>query len=147
LPILAVHILRERRVSNGQPNQAEPKFNHQLFLGFSGAVHAETTDQNQLYALEETMSELDDVLLTNAKFVMLTEGFDSMDRVSQYSKVGETTLFEIRVELVCNFSSYFEPVVPDWLNKVHITVQYPDAAHAASGTPQLEQEYEFDNTG
>ena len=144
LPILAIHILRERRVSDGQPNQAEPKLVHQLTLGFSGAVHAETEDQNKLYQLEQAMSELDEVLLTNADWVMLTEGVESMDRQAQYAKVGETTLFEIRVEMTVAFRSYYPPVVPDWLDKIHVTTQFPDKAHVDSGTPQLDREYDIE---
>src|SRR5262249_45410088 len=73
LLMLGIFIMRERRVPWGHANHAEPKFNHELQLGFSGAVHAETDDQNKLLQLEEWMSELDDILLTNPKFVNLTD--------------------------------------------------------------------------
>ena len=144
LPILAVHILRERRITDGQANERVPGFKHELTLGYSGAVQADTDDQNKLYQLEQTMSELDDVLFTNPNFVKMVEGFESMDRVAQYAKVGETTLFEIRVECVMGFSSWFDPVIPDWLEKIHVTTQFPSAAAVAAGTPQIEAEYEFD---
>lgn len=144
LPMLAIHILRERRDQDSHANHGEPKFKHVLTMGFSGAVHGETTDQNKLYLLEEAMSELDEALLTNPKFVNLTEGVTGMDRISQYAKVGETTLFEIRVEMVMEFSSYFPPVVPDMLETIHITTQFPDKAHADAGTPQLDREYDIE---
>ena len=144
LPILAIHILRERRTEDGQANQAEPRFKHQLTIGLSGAIHAETEDQNKLYQLEQTMSEIDDLLLTSAKFVKLAEGIPAMDRIAQYAKVGETTLFENRVEMVFDFTSYWPPVVPDWLETIHITTQYPDKAHVDSGTPQLDREYDIE---
>jgi len=144
LPVLAVHILREQRSEDNHANHGEPKFKHRLTLGFSGAVHAETDEQNSLYHLEEMMSELDDALLTNPQFVILTEGVVSMDRVAQYAKVGETTLFEIRVEMVMEFSSYFPPVVPDMLETIHIQTQFPDKAHAESGTQQLERTYDIE---
>jgi len=143
LPILAVHILREQR-AEFQANQAEPKFGHRLTLGFSGAVHADTEDQNKLYMLEEMMSELDDALLSNSAFVKLTEGVIGMDRISQYTKVGETTLFEIRVEMIVGFQSYWPPVVPDILETIHVKTQFPDKAHADAGTPQLDREYDID---
>ena len=125
LPLLGVYILREQRTPMGSANHAEPKFKHSLTLGFSGGVHAETDDQNKLYQLEEAMSEVDDILLTNPKFVNLVEGFTGMDRTSQYAKVGETTLFEIRVEMVMEFSGWFDPVVVDDFNTLHLTMQYP----------------------
>ena len=125
LPLLGVYILREQRTPMGNANHAEPKFKHSLTLGFSGAVHADTDDQNRLYKLEQVMSEVDDVLLTNPKFVRLVEGFTGMDRTSQYAKVGETTLFEIRVEMVMEFSGWFDPVVVDDFNTLHVTTAYP----------------------
>lgn len=144
LPMLAVYILRERRVPNGQPEQAEPKFIHELTLGFSGSIHAKTADQNTLYELETWMSELDDILLSNPKFVMLSEGVTGMDRTSMYAKEGETTLFEIRVEMSLQYRSNFPPRVDDWLETVHVKTQFPDKAHADSGTPQVEAQYELD---
>ena len=143
LPLLGIYILREQRAALGNANHAEPKFKHSVTLGFSGAVHAETEDQDKLYGLEELMSELDDILLTNSKFVNLTEGFTSMDRQSQYAKVGETTLFEIRVEMVFEFTSNFPPKVEDIFETLHVTTQFPDKEHADAGTPQIVREYEI----
>jgi len=125
LPMLGVYILRERRTAMGQANHAEPKFKHELTMGLSGAVHADTDDQNKLYQLEEWMSEADDFLLRNPKYVKLVEGWTGMDRLSQYAKVGETTLFEIRVEIQCEFSGWFDPIVEDDFNLMHLTLQYP----------------------
>jgi hypothetical protein len=141
LPTLSIQIMRERRSQDGQANQAEPKFIHELTLGFAGAVHVETDVQNELSWLEDAMSQLDDILLTNTAFVKLTEGVLAMDRVGQWAKVGETTLFEIRVEMTVQFRSYFPPVVNDVLKTVHITSQYPDKAHVDAGTPQVEAEW------
>jgi hypothetical protein len=144
LPILAIHILREKRVQDGQNNQGEPKFKHELTLGFSGAVHGETPDQNKLYQLEQTMSELDELLLSDAQFIKLTEAIISMDRMAQYTKAGETTLFEIRVEMVCEFSSYWPPRVTDNFNTMQVTTEFPDKAHADAGTPQIDRTYTLD---
>ena len=144
LPMLGLYIMRERRTPNNHANHAEPRFRHQVTLGFSGAVHAETEDQNKLLELEQLMSEIDDILLTNPKFVRMTEGIEEMDRQSQYAKVGETTLFEIRIEMVVQFSSYFPPKVEDDFERLHVTTQYPDAEHAESGTPQIIREYELE---
>jgi hypothetical protein len=146
LPVLAVHILREKRIPDGQSNQTEPKFIHDLTLGFSGAVNMESAKQNDIVDLEEWMSTVDDVLLSDPSFMMLTEGITAMDRVGQYAKVGETTLFEIRVEMNIQFRSNFPPRIPDILETIHITTQFPDAAHVAAGTPQLDREYDIETS-
>ena len=74
---------------------------------------------------------------------VLTEGITAMDRVSQYAKIGETTLFEIRVEMVLQFSSRFEPTIVDDFNTMHVTTEFPDKAHADAGTPQIIREYDI----
>jgi hypothetical protein len=146
LPVLAVHILRERRLPDGQSNQTMPKFIHDLTLGFSGAVHVETDKQNQISDLEEWMSTVDDILLSDPSFTRMMEGVTAMDRVGQYAKIGETTLFEIRVEMNVQFRSYFDPRVPDDFKSVRITTQFPDKEHADAGTPQLEVDIEIETT-
>lgn len=125
LPMLGVYILREQGVALGSADHAEPKFQTTLTLGVSGAIHADTDDQNKFYVLERSMAEVADALLSNPRFVKLTEGFPSADRISQYAKVGETTLFEIRVELQVAYSSWFPPKVDDDFNTLHVTLQYP----------------------
>jgi hypothetical protein len=131
-------------VEDGHANHAAPHFKHALTMGFSGAIQVETDKQDELQALEEWMSELDDMLLCNPHFVNLTEGVTAMDRVGQYSKVGEVTLYEIRVEMTMEFSSTFPPVVIDDLKRVVVDTQFPDKEHADAGTPQLHREYELD---
>jgi hypothetical protein len=146
LPILGVYILRERRLQDGHANHTEPHFKHTLTLGFSGGCAVETDKQSLLPALEEMMSELDDALLTNPKFVNLTEGVTEMDRIAQFAKVGETTLYEIRVEMAMEFSSRFPPVIVDDFKSVKVTTQFPDKEHVDSGTIQIERIYEVDVT-
>lgn len=125
LPMLGIYILREQGVPIGDANHTEPRFRNTLTLGISGAIQADTDNQNKLYQLEETMSEALDVLLTDPTFVILGEGFNGMDRQSQYAKVGETTLFEIRIELQTQYASWFPPKVVDDFNTLHVTMQYP----------------------
>jgi hypothetical protein len=144
LPMLGVYILRERHTPHGSFNHAEPKFDSELTLGISGGVHVETEDQNALQDLEDWMGEVLDILLTNAKYVMLTEGYTGIERTAQFAKVGETTLYEIRLELTARYWTSFPPKVEDDFNTLHVTTQYPDAASADSGTPQIEREYTLD---
>jgi hypothetical protein len=143
LPMLGVYILREQRTAMGSANHAEPKFKHSLTLGFSGAEHADTDDQNKLLGLEAMMSEVDDILLEDPKFVRLVEGFTAMDRQSQYAKVGETTLFEIRVEMQMEFSGWFDPKVPDMLEIIHVETRYPSIDTDPAEVMQIIRQYDL----
>lgn len=154
LPVLGIYVLRERR-QREQPEQSMPQFDAFLTLGLSGAVAAETAKQNELVALEQTMSELlDYVLLEDSHFVSaknadgkaLIGGIPSTDRVSQFAKVGETTLYEVRIEMVLVTQSYHPPRVEDLFERLHVTTQFPDQAHVDSGTLQIEREYELEQT-
>jgi hypothetical protein len=142
LPILGVYILREQRTADGDANAGVPKFVHRLTLGFSGAVNVETDEENKLTDLEEVMTKLDDLLLTNAKFVSMTEGVLSMDRVSQYSKIGEISIAEIRVEMTVQFRSQYEPVIADDFKTLHITLRYPKPTTDNAVEP-IVREYDF----
>ena len=143
LPVLGIYILRERRDQDGYANEGEPHFKHTLTMGFSGAVHVATDNQNELNALEETMSMLDDLLLSDPRFVNLTEGITGMDRVSQYAKVGETTLFEIRVEMSMEFSSRFEPVITDDFKTIHVESRYPSPTTDPAEVQQVVVQYDL----
>ena len=143
LPVLGVYILRERREPWGQANHGEPRFNHALTLGFSGGVAVDTDEQEVLPALEDMMSEVDDFLLSDPRFVNLLDGIEGMDRVSQFAKIGETTLYEIRVEMTGAFQSYWPPNITDDFNILHVTTQFPDKAHVDAGTMQIIREYDI----
>ena len=146
LPVLGIYILRFRR-DCAQPEQGEPHFDEALTLGFSGGVHVESEKQNQLSDLEEMMAELDYVLLQDSRFInnaICGKGIASMDRTSQFAKIGETTLYEIRIEMMLLNDSRHEPRVVDTFERLHVTTQFPDKEHADAGTPQIVREYELD---
>ena len=144
LPMCAVYILREQFIPWGAANHAEPKFDTTLTLGLSGAVNAETSEQNEHLELEQWMGELLEVLLSNPKFVNLAHGITGMDRRSQFAKVGETTLLEVRIEMMLTYHSSYPPKVVDDLETVHIETQFPDKEHADSGTPQITRVYDIE---
>ena len=124
LPMLGVFVLRERRREDGDANHAGPHFKSEITIGFSGSIHAETADQNKIYELKTWIDNVDDILLGYPPFIAMTEGIVSMDRQSQHAKVGETTLFEIRVEMTFVTSVWFEPRVEYYLERVHVKSQY-----------------------
>jgi hypothetical protein len=145
LPVFGVYYLRERR-QWPQPEQSMPKFDEALTLGLSGGFHVETDKQNELSSLELAMSEIDEWLLRDSSFLKPTKGISEMDYTAQFAKVGETTLYEIRVALTVLNDSYHPPKVVDDFKTLHVTTQYPDKAHVDSGTPQIDRVYELDQT-
>ena len=90
------------------------------------------------------MSELLNVIYSRPSLVNLIEGFEAMDRTSQYAKVGETTLFEIRIEVELFLEGNYPPHVDDLLEKIVVTTQFPDKEHVDAGTRQLTRVYELD---
>ena len=143
LPLLGVYLLRERHTPWGSANHAEPKFEVELTLGVSGGVHVETDKQDQISALEAWMGEALTILLSNSKFVRLAGGIPTIDRQGQYAKVGEVTLYEIRLEMTLIYQDYYPPIVTDDFDVLSVQTQFPDKAHVDSGTPQLDRVYDI----
>ncbi len=141
LPLLMVYILRERRSPDGDANAGEPRFVHRVHLGIAGAV-ALSDDGAQLETLEAMMANIDDVLLTDPRFINMFEGIESMDRRSQYASVAETPLGEIQIEMVVTFRSYWEPKVPDDFAVLHVETRYPTAATDPAEVHQLTREHD-----
>jgi hypothetical protein len=146
LPAVAVHILRERRTADGDANCGPPKFVHQLSLGISGSISMVTDDISGAappVVLEDWMTQIDDLLLRDPRFVNLSEGVLSMDRLHQYAKTGETSLFEIRVEMVVQFRSNYEPVIVDDFETIHIESRYPSPDTDPAEVQQVVQQYDI----
>jgi hypothetical protein len=79
---------------------------------------------------------------------MMTEGIVSTDRISQFAKDGEISMAEIRVEMVLQFRSRFEPVIPDVLETVHVTTVFPfgGTQEERDGVQQVVAEYDIETT-
>lgn len=141
LPLFGCYIAREERTADGDANHGPPHFVHRLTLQFNGAVSIPTEDNgDNMVNLEAWMTQIDDLLLRNPAFVNLSEGVLSMRREAQYSRMGETTLGEIRVEMVLSFRTIFEPVITDTLDTIHVKTQYPTPERAGpDDNPQTQQ--------
>jgi len=143
LPLLGVYIVREERTADGDANTGPPHFVHRLTMHLNGAVNVETEAREEvLVDLEAWMSQIDDILLRNPKFVNLSEGILSMSRVSQFAKVNDTVLGEIRVEMVMQYRTRFEPVINDDFKTMHIKSVYPSPERAGV-TQQVESEFDI----
>lgn len=144
LPMLGVYILRERFTPSGDANHAEPHFQTELTLGISGGVDVETGKQNEIGELENMVSEEAlQILFTNPKFVILTEGIAAIDRQGQFAKVGETTLWEIRLEMTIPYKSWYPPNVPDMFDLLHIETRYPSIDTDPAEVIQIIREYDL----
>lgn len=147
LPVLGIYRLRRRSLAWGQSNEAEPKFQRELTLGLSAGIHAPTASQDDVLALHGWMEELEDMLLSNPTFVNMSNGFESLDEVAQVAKVGETTLFEIRTEMVITLGqTFFPPNIPDWFNTLHVESRYPTANVDPAEIQQVIVQYDIDET-
>jgi hypothetical protein len=147
LPVLGIYRGRRKSVAWGQSNQAEPKFQRELTLGFSVGIHAPTATQDDVLALHDTMEELEDMLLSNPLFVNMSNGFESMDEEAQIAKVGETTLYEIRSLWVVTLGqTIFPPNIPDWFNTLHVESRYPTAQTDPAEIQQVIVQYDVDET-
>jgi hypothetical protein len=147
LPVLGIYRLRRKSTAWGQSNHAEPKFQRELMLGFSAAIHAPTATQDDVLALHATMEELEDMLLSNPAFVNLSDGFEALDEIAQVAKVGETTLYEIRNEMTITLGqTFFPPNIPDWFNTMHVESRYPTADVDPAEIQQVIVQYDVDET-
>lgn len=144
LPCIAVYIVREQRNPDSQANMAEPRFLHRLTLGISAAVAVDTGKLQLMPDVEQWLADLDDLLLSDGTWVQLSEGVEQMDRQSQIAKQGETTLYEIRVEMILSFRSYWPPRVLDDLLRVHLETRYPDGADENDGIMQVKADYDLE---
>lgn len=140
LPIFGCYIGPEERSAEGDGRSGPPAFLHRLTLYLNGAVNIETGEKEQeMLGLHATFDRIDELLLTNPRWVNLTESIASMRRETQYTKQGDTTLGEIRVSMVLVYRSVFEPVIPDVLETIHVKTVYPSVDRAAQ-TQQVEAE-------
>jgi hypothetical protein len=145
LPVLACYITRERRNTFGDGVTGIPDFRTELTMVFAGSQKLDVPEGSQTPPLlEDWMARLDDVLLRNPKFVNLTEGILSMDRTSQIAKVAETPVYEIRLEMVMQYTDYFEPIIPDDYLTMHVESRYPTAQTDPAEVQQVVAEYDVD---
>jgi hypothetical protein len=146
LPMLGVHIVREQRRADGDANHGPPSFVHDLTLGFSGSIQIGTDDAEEPSTLEAWMTSIDLFLLRNPEFVNMTEGVTSIDRLGQYAKNGEASLYEIRIEMHLQFRSVLEPIILDDLDVIHVETRYPTAGTDPERVQQVEASYDLSQT-
>lgn len=143
LPSCAVYITRERRVPLGDANHGPPSFRHELTLSIAAAMAMRRQEQDELSILEERFDEIDVLLLRNPTWVAMTEGIQSVDRQSQYSKAGDTPVAEIKIEMVLTFNTIYEPIVDDDFEVLHVETRYPDSDVNPAEVQQVVVQYDI----
>lgn len=123
LPLLGVFLMRENMTADGDENAGEPHYIHRLTLGITGAISA-TAPEAQLIALELVMSQILEALLQDASLFNQEwiDGIPSIDRRLNFTRIGETPLAEVQVELVIKYGSRWEPTVTDDFEAINYTV-------------------------
>jgi hypothetical protein len=132
VPYLACYFLNEALSPDGDINHAEPRFYHNLNLGFSVIIRnnnierAETVLDQAHWAIMWAILT-DPKLRANNQFEI--EGFSRATRTHHYGTIAgdnETPVAELRMELGCAYRSYWPPEVPDWLQLTHLETAFPD---------------------
>lgn len=141
LPRLSCFILRDRGEVDGD-FVAEPHFLVTLTLGISGAIVL-TDDEASLQVLEQQTSLVKPLLFNNYKFTQMFEGIQSYDRKLKFTQVGETMIAEYDIELEIRYRRRWQPVIPDWLEDIHIESRYPSPGVDPTATPQVVAEWDI----
>jgi hypothetical protein len=145
LPNLSIFFLREVGTPWGDANAGEPRFVHEVVLGFSVMLAQNNPDvlENQLDAAFWAVMN---GLLGDASFrLMGIEGFSRFQRSHEFGLMGsenETPFGELRLELALALRSDWPPVVVDDLLTIHLTTAYPSPTEAAT-TQQVVAEYDI----
>jgi len=143
LPLFGCYIQREERTQDGDNNHGPPHFYHRLTMRLAGACSLETEEmEDAAVDLEAQMAALDPMLLSDPKFVMLTEAVLGSTWQSQYTKVGDATLAEIVIDMTFSYRTIWEPVVPDDFKVLHVTGKYPPNA-APGSTQEIIREWDI----
>lgn len=132
IPYLGCYFLGEVLGPDGDPDHGEPRFIHNLSMGFSVIIqnnNIETAEDNLDQAHWVIMNAImtDPSLRTSNQF--LIEGYNRVTRSHHYGTVAGDNMMpvaELRMELGLSYRSYWPPVVPDWLQLVHLETAFPD---------------------
>jgi hypothetical protein len=145
LPRLSAYLLREAGAPDGDANAGEPRFIHNVTLGFSGAIVA-SDDEQEFADLDTAVANILPALLSDPTFVAMVEGFASFDRKVVYSRIGETPLAEVQIEIVVTFRTYWPPTVLDDFNTLHIETRFPTANVDPNAVQQIVRTWDVSET-
>ena len=137
IPFVGIYFISEDLSANGDINAGEPRFRSQVMYGFSIIIQ-----NNDAAAAENTLDDawvlLCDRLFTDPSLYLnpaaQIEGYVRGSRSHQFGSVGADNsipIAECRFTLTIDLGvDDFPPIVPDVLNTIHVTTQFP-----SGGTP------------
>lgn len=143
MPTLGVFTMRERMIPDGDGNAGPLQFIHDVTIGLSIALK-ESNPDNADAALDAKIEALLTKLFGDPSFVSfapgaLFESIEQIDRTRIFPDKGEAYYVEGRVAITFRYRTYWEPVIPDNLEKVHVENKtFPE------GTPQVKSEYDLE---
>lgn len=151
IPFCGVYLLQEMTAPDAESNTGEPRFRTSVRLGFSVIIQ-----NNDPVAAEHTLDKAmqaiayglftDPSYYNNSSFKI--QGFASGDRQHVFGRVGtldnETPIAELRYTLVVDLGViFYEPVVPDILEVIHLETVFPIDGDA-SKVQQVKVEYDLE---
>lgn len=152
VPFVGIYFINEDLTPDGDADHGEPRFRSSALFGFSiiiqnnDAAEAENT-------LDNAWATMMDKLLTDPSLYLnpaaKIQAYVRGNRSHQFGSVGADNalpIAECRFTLTCDLGTIdFPPVIPDLLETIHVTTQFP-----SGGTPdeiesiqQVEAEYDL----
>jgi len=134
IPYLGLYFVDEVLSPDGDANHAEPRFLHALKLGFSYLVQNNDPDDAEdiLDAAHwSLMKLLHDPKWHTFPSGALIESIVGGKRSHHFGTIGgsggpnETPVAEMRMELDIRHRTFFEPLITDTFNTMHVTTVYP----------------------
>jgi hypothetical protein len=157
LPALGVYVTNERMTPDGDPNAGEIRFIHDFQIGISVIIANNDPDiaeqkldaafwsmMHGLWSNAKLMAFLSSANPDNTSFEGITLGV----RRIVYGNIGknnETPVAELQYEINCKYRSTWPPFIPDYLEKIVVTV-IPEGFDPTL-TPVITVEYDFSQTG
>lgn len=151
IPLLAVYLMNELLLPEGDANHSEPRFHMSARYGFSVVVQnndPEIGEEKLDQAYLAIQSLFNDPTLFDSAANPRIQGLTRGERVHNYGGVGlnnEIPTAELRFQLTCDLGwDYWPPQVDDWLQAVHLETAFPDVAHRDE-VVQIIRSWEFYN--
>ena len=154
LPFFGCYIMDEQLRPDGDADAGEPRFVCEVKLGFS-VMLANTDDAVAENNLDTAYWTLMNLLTYQGwhKFPMPApfppveiEGVQRGVRTHHFGNVGinnETPVAELRLDLTFRHRVMFEPIVPDLLERINVTVAFPWPYEPGSQDPPFTVEYDL----
>jgi hypothetical protein len=143
VPYLGCYLVDETMGPDGDFNCAEPKFRHQLVLGFSYIIQ-----DNDIDAVDDTLDAAHHSIMkllhdpkwhkfpvADSATPIEIEGITGVTRSHHYGNLGPNQnlmpIAELRMQITYVHRTYFLPVITDLFELMHFTVIYPWPADPA----------------